>query len=132
VANYGTLTLANAPVSGNAASSGGGYYFGGGSGGGVFNRGTVTLTSCSVTGNSAGGGSGGGLYNGGTATLTNCTISGNTDSPGFVRWRWRLGHRRVFRWRLNAHTTLTNCTSVKPFRCSAGGIANYGVTTLPN
>ena len=41
-------------------------------------NGTVTLTDCTVSGNSAGIG-GGGLYNhGGTTTLTDCTISGNS------------------------------------------------------
>ena len=49
-----------------------------GGGGGVFNSSTanLTLTGCTVSGNSAGLG-GGGLDNSGTANLTDCTLSGN-------------------------------------------------------
>ena len=49
------------------------------SGGGLFNYGgTVTLTDCTVSGNSASDG-GGGLDNlDGTATLIYCTVSGNS------------------------------------------------------
>ena len=45
--------------------------------------GTVTLTNCTVSGNSAED-FGGGLYNGfgGTTTLTNCTVSGNSAVDG--------------------------------------------------
>jgi hypothetical protein len=53
----------------------------GGDGGGLFNLGgALTLTGCTLSGNSAY--FGGGLYNisGGTATLTDCTLSGNTAS----------------------------------------------------
>ena len=44
----------------------------------MFNSSTanLTLTGCTISGNSAGQG-GGGLYNSGTATLTDCTFSGN-------------------------------------------------------
>src|SRR5262249_30189037 len=67
-------------------------------GAGLANHGTLTLTDCTVSGNSASN-SGGGLYNlNGTLTLTNCTISGNsagTDSGGL----WN-----------NGTATLTNCT----------------------
>jgi len=78
------------------------------SGGGFYNRGTLTLTRCVVTGSSAGnggsggagssaggmsgsggrgarggsGGLGGGLYNGGTLTLNECTLSGNSAGTG--------------------------------------------------
>jgi len=59
-----------------------------GSGGGIFNEnigGTITLTNCIVSGNSAS--DGGGISNSnsnsnGAITLTNCTVSGNTASYG--------------------------------------------------
>lgn len=62
-------------------------------GGGIFNDfGVVTLTACTISGNSASGvptsffdigGAGGGIYNyGGIVTLTACTISGNSASGG--------------------------------------------------
>ena len=50
-----------------------------GNGGGLYNDGgTITLTDCTVSGNSAG--DGGGLFSSGTATLTNCTVTGNSAS----------------------------------------------------
>ena len=47
-------------------------------GGGLDNNGTITLTDCTISGNSAR--NGGGVYtgSGGATTLTNCTVSGNT------------------------------------------------------
>ena len=57
-----------------------------GSGGGISNSGTMTLTDCTISGNSAGGGifnfSGGGIFSSGTMTLTDCTIMGNTTILG--------------------------------------------------
>ncbi len=48
-------------------------------GGGLFNNGgTLSLTDCTVSANSAGSFGGGGIDNGGTMTLTDCTISGNS------------------------------------------------------
>ena len=70
LANYGTATLTGCTISDNYASSYNGYYNGiSGFGGGVFNSGTanLTLTGCTVSGNSAGG-SGGGVFNSGTPT----------------------------------------------------------------
>ena len=49
------------------------------SGGAIYNGGTLTLTNCTLSGNSAGNG-GGAIYNSGTLTLTNCTLSGNLAS----------------------------------------------------
>ncbi|MCP4361724.1 MAG: hypothetical protein GY796_27240 [Chloroflexi bacterium] len=68
----GDLTLNEATISGGAP---------GGSGGGLANyRGTVTINSSTISGNSSG--SGGGLYNrNGTVTINNSTISGNS-APG--------------------------------------------------
>jgi hypothetical protein len=54
-------------------------------GGGIVNAGTLTLTDCLLSGNSAGGFAeafGGGIYNLGTLTVSNCTISGNTAFAG--------------------------------------------------
>jgi hypothetical protein len=67
-----------------------------GRGGGILNLGTLALSGCNVTGNSAGsdlGASyrfeGGGIYNNGTMTLSGCTVTGNTArdlvySSGYV------------------------------------------------
>jgi len=50
------------------------------SGGGIYNNGTLTLTNCTLSGNSAYGG--GGIYNLGILTLTNCILSGNSATYG--------------------------------------------------
>ena len=46
----------------------------------MFNSGTgnLTLTDCTVSGNSCVSGDGGGVFNAGTANLTDCTLSGNS------------------------------------------------------
>ena len=66
-------------------------------GGGIYNAGTLALTSCTVSGNSGGnastifsasigvggaGGAGGGIYNIGNLWLTACTVSSNTAGFG--------------------------------------------------
>ena len=83
--------------------------------------GTITLSNCTVSGNSAVGvgsgasGIGGGLSRyGGAATLTDCTVSGNsaTTSGGGLFSTNSSTHR-------NASMTLTNCTV-------SGNSAGYG------
>jgi len=49
-------------------------------GGGILNDATLTITNCTVSGNTAG--HGGGTFNAGTLTIVNCTISGNTAAIG--------------------------------------------------
>ena len=69
---------------------------GDGSGGGLDNdRGTATLTNCTVSGNSAStAGSGGGVFSWyATTTLTNCTVSGNSAASRGAAWTTaRHGH----------------------------------------
>ena len=86
-----------------------------GSGGGIDNEGTLTLTNCTVSGNSASY-SGGGIYNSGdTLTLTNCTISGNSAS---------YSGGGIFNY---GKLTLTNCTiSGNSASIFDGGILNDG------
>src|SRR6266446_3587783 len=67
-----TVTITNCTLSGNIA----------GLGSGIFNGGTLTVGSTTISDNSAS--NGGGIYNsgGGTTTITNSTVSGNTASSG--------------------------------------------------
>ena len=56
-------------------------------GGGVYNSGNLTITSTTISGNSASGTptsgpGGGGIYNVGTLTISNSTVSGNVATPG--------------------------------------------------
>lgn len=75
----GTLAFENCTLQGNFNYDPSGY------GGAVLTGGNVTMTDCSVLGNSAA--HGGGISADGTATLTRCTIRGNnaTDSGGGLR-----------------------------------------------
>ena len=103
VVNIRNLTIQN----GNAS-------FLGNSGGAIFNEGRVTLTNCTLSGNSAAG-RGGGIDNiGGTATLTNCTLSENsagTSGGGLYN-------------EITATAMLTNCTlDGNSAITSGGGIA---------
>ena len=89
-------------------------------GGGIDNEGTATITDCTVAANSAG--YGGGIYNEGTATLTNCTISGNsattTNGGGIDN---------------EGTVTLTNCTVAGNAAPSqGGGLFNRATATLTN
>lgn len=74
-----TVILSNlAIVDGGGASNVMGSY-----GGGILNEGTLTLSSCTVSGNTAQGGHGGGIANFGTLTLTaGCTVTGNSCYDG--------------------------------------------------
>jgi hypothetical protein len=85
-----TATLDSCAISGNLVEA----YLNGqrrAAGGGLFNRGTLSMTGCTVSGNTAEPrpigfdaqyGFGGGLENDGSATLTSCTFSGNAATEG--------------------------------------------------
>ncbi len=47
-------------------------------GGGIYNSGTLTVTGCTISGNSAETYDGGGIYNSGTLTVIGSTLSGNS------------------------------------------------------
>ncbi len=86
-----------------------GYY----DGGGLYNDdGTITLTDCTVNGNSASYGDGGGVYNqSGTVNLIDCTISGNSAAKAAfsVKAAAAAAFLRVGNGPART-TTLTNCT----------------------
>ena len=95
-------------------------------GGGIYNSSTLTLTNCTVSGNSVAFGHGGGIhsYENSTLTLTNCTVSGNScgfDGGGIYSYE-------------NSTLTLTNCTvsGNSSVADDGGGICVYGTTTLTN
>jgi hypothetical protein len=66
----GNLTLQETTVSGGVVA-------GSNNGGGVYNRGTLSMVDCTVSGNSAGQ-FGGGVHNRARLNLTNSTVSGNS------------------------------------------------------
>jgi hypothetical protein len=88
-----------------------------GDGGGILNQGTLTLTDCTLSGNSAW--DGGGIFNQGTLTLTRCTLSGNSaEEGGGIDNRGSL--------------TLDNCVLSHNTGGDGGGIENDGVLALSN
>jgi len=133
-----SLTITN----GNAAT--------GGFGGGIFNSGTLTLTNCILSGNSApfdGGGIwsdgtltlnqctlsgnflttfgfGGGIFNSGTLTLNQCTLSGNsaTGTRGYAGGGGGIDNEGTL--------TLNQCTLSGNYAVFGGGISNNGTLTL--
>ena len=81
IGSGGNLTLQETTVSGGVTDgSGGGAYDG--FGGGVYNRGTLTLTDSTITGNRANRGGGGVSNYHSTATLSHSTITGNSAIYG--------------------------------------------------
>ncbi|MGA9673560.1 MAG: Ig-like domain repeat protein [Terracidiphilus sp.] len=95
----------------------------GGNGGGVFNApgATLTISNCTVSGNTAS--FGGGLYNYGTMTVSNCTISGNTAST------WGGG----ILTQGSSALTVSNSTISGNSAADGGGIINLsGATNLTN
>jgi hypothetical protein len=81
--DYGIFTVAErvtASISGLTISNGLAHPFGGG----IFNGGTLTVSNCTISGNSAVSYSagGGGIYNGWTLTIIDSTIVGNSASSG--------------------------------------------------
>ncbi len=130
-----SLSLTGVTISGGSAVTGGGLLNDGtltltdctisgnsaaDDGGGLTNFGTVTLTGCSLSGND-GAGSGGGLQNDGTATLTNCTLSGNSANVG----------GGLFNYQTGSTATLTNCTVSGNFASArGGGLSNFFGDTL--
>ncbi len=94
------------------------------SGGGLTNDGTVILSGCTISGNSASysesdGRGGGGLLSYGTATLTGCTIVGNSSGLG-------TGGLSLF-----GTATLIGCTiSGNSSGSGNGGLSLNGTATL--
>jgi hypothetical protein len=89
-------------------------------GGGILNLGSLTLSNCTVTGNSTV--DGGGIFNGssGTMTMSGDTVNGNTATlaGGGVGNIGQL--------------TILNCTIASNNANSGGGIANSGVLKMAN
>ncbi len=137
IASFSGLTI----TGGNTAGNGGGLYNDGG---------TVTLTDCTVSGNSStlssvAGGGGGVATASGTTTLYDCTVSGNSaarDGGGLIVLGGTMtlfnctvvGNSSVFDGggvsTLGGTMTLADCTVTGNSIVAnfGGGVANYGGT----
>ncbi len=109
-----TASLSGLTISGGSTT---------GNGGGLLGAGTVTLTDCTLSGNSAGLGGGVSIAAGGIISLTDCTISGNVSRGGGGLY---LG--------TTSTAILVDCTlDGDSATASGGGIYNDGGTlTLTN
>jgi hypothetical protein len=89
-------------------------------GGGIYNAGTLTVSGCTLSGNSPFN-NGGGIYNdfGATLTVSGCTISNNSASDGGGIY--------------NAGTlTVSGCTISNNSAGDGGGIYNRGTAMVTN
>jgi CSLREA domain-containing protein len=99
------------------------------SGGGIFNSGgTLTVSGSTFSGNSArgvGGGDGGGIYNAGAATVTTSTFSGNSAYDGYSG-----GGGGIFNY--VGTLTVSNGTLTGNSASYGGGIENNRGTLMVN
>jgi hypothetical protein len=105
-------------VGGNAGSD---------DGGGIFNHGgTLTLSQCTISGDSAD--NGGGIYNSGVASITNGTISGCTTTNTFSLYSNGAGIYNAATGTL----TVSQCaiSGDTTHEGNGGGLLNKGMATL--
>jgi hypothetical protein len=114
----------NASISGLTITGG---TAGSAKGGGVNNYGSLTMASCTVSGNSAT--KGGGLYNNATLALTDCTLSDNSATSSSIG-----GGGGLSNFSANATATLTDCVisgnSAGTHNNGGGGLYNAGSLAL--
>jgi len=128
-----TVTISGLTVTGGrgGGTSGGSTT---GNGGGIYNSGTLSLSDVIVSGNSVrnSGIGGGGIFNAGssTLTLTNCTVSGNTAGGGGIPLSGNPITGGGIRNSVNASLTLTNTTFSNNTAHVGGGIFNTGILTV--
>jgi predicted outer membrane repeat protein len=124
---FNVLDFATVTLTGLTISNGSVYYAGQpgtGSGGAISNRGVLTVSDCTFSGNSANGGTGygGAIYSGGTLTVSDCLFSGNTASTnGGAIWE-----------DTTYGTTLTGCTFTSNTAGNGGGAVYNGGTLTVN
>jgi hypothetical protein len=128
ILNHGGLTLRGTSILSNNIGSCGASCLGSGGGINSNSDGTLTVTNCIISHNSAGGilnGSGGGMYlaGGGTATVTDSTISDNLGGGGGGGILSSLHMLTV------TNSTISNNSSVVAF---GGGIGVLGMTVVMN
>lgn len=83
ISNGSVMTVSNSTIAGNSGSQGGGIMIGEYHGGaGVFNQGTLTVSTCTVSSNTTTQYGGGILNNGGSLTVSNSTFFGNSALDG--------------------------------------------------
>jgi predicted outer membrane repeat protein len=108
------LTASNSTISGNTAGGSGG------AGGGIYNTGALSVSNCSLTGNSASAGSGGAIYDyAGSFTVQLSTISGN-------RARVDGGGIGFIATSASQIGTIQSCTIANNSASHGGGVNQWG------
>jgi hypothetical protein len=124
------LTISTSTIASNQGTGGSGGAYGGdgsGVGGGLYNGGTLTVSNCTLSGNSGGddSGIGGGIENSGTLMVTGSTLSGNyVIGSGGV-------HNGGGIWS-SGTLTVSNSTLSGNSAYQGGGIFNLGTVTVSN
>lgn len=107
----------NAEIEGLKLTNGYGNY-----GGGIYNEGTLTISNCIVTGNTANSW-GGGIYNAGALTVDHSTVSNNTVGGGDGQGGGIYNETSV---------TISNSTISGNSGGKGGGLYNYESATVEN
>ncbi len=118
VAQKENVTLSGLTISHGAAQSRGS----GGEGGGILNSGTLTVSTITLSGNSAN--QGGGILNGGTLTISNSTLSGNSAFDG-----GGISNNETYA-KLTVIGSILSGNTVTGSSGDGGGIENYGTLTV--
>ncbi len=105
------VTISGLTITGGVAANGGG----------IQNNGTLTLSDCTVQGNSAFGGSGGGIANTGSLSVLASTISGNSTQLAPGGGLANTGTATISQSTVSGNTTSS---------AAGGGIANAGTMTI--
>src|SRR5262249_5898603 len=116
-AAIGGVTIAN----GSATSSSNNY------GAGLLNFGTLTVSNCTFSNNSAGSSGGGGIYNDGALTVNNCLFTNNHMDGG--------GSGGGIQNNSSGTLTVSNSTftgNTGTHGGSGGGIGNSGTAAVTN
>jgi CSLREA domain-containing protein len=114
-----------AAISGLTVTKGYGVYSINADGGGIINKGTLTLSNSTISGNSGGNsGSGAGIANSGALTVINSTFSGNITAAGFG------GGIMNFNTLTVSNSTFSGNSALSGY--DGGGIHNDGTLTVSN
>jgi hypothetical protein len=96
-------------------------------GGGILNQGTLTISGCTVSGNSSVY-EGGGIFNDGTLTVTGCTLSGNSAFYG--AGISNHGTAKLISSTVSNNTCVNDLSDSYDPTTEGGGIFNHGTLTL--
>ena len=135
----GSLILTNSTISGNSCVfDSGGIFQSFANGGGVENDGSMTITNCTISGNSGGGSGlvwvrGAGISNRGDLQITSCTITHNSASGGNAAFGGGIyGFGLTATTRTNSSIIALNSASTGPDFTGASDLQSTGYNIIGN